>query len=86
MLRFPTGATDFYFLEGVKTGFELLIASYLLGTGAHFRKVINLILKLISLLFLVPTLRRSGAISPVPSTPHGVQRDNFTVLIFTLML
>ena len=36
MLRFPIGATDFYFLEDVKTGSELHRASYLLGTGAHF--------------------------------------------------
>ena len=36
MFRFPTGVTYFYFLEGVKTDSELLAASYLLGTGAHF--------------------------------------------------
>ena len=36
MLRFPLGATDFYFLEGVKANSELHRSSYLLGTVAHF--------------------------------------------------
>ena len=43
-------------------------------------------MKLTTPLLLVPTLKKSGAITPVPSTPRGVQRDNFTVLIFILIL
>lgn len=75
-IRIPTREKRVSLLQNVQTSSCTQPASYSLGT--------NWVVKLTSHLDIVPRLRMSGDISPLPLTPswHG-QRQLYLIFIFT---